>query len=228
MITINLRPGQKRKAAGASPLGGVQEGLKRFGASVRNPALAGAAAVLAVVVAGLAWLFVSTGSELAALEPQLEAARAEQRRYASVLADKRKQEALRDSLASQIGIIRGVDGDRYVWSHVLDEVARALPEFTWLTDIASVPPAPVDSSATDSVVKPRPAFVVQGRTVDIQAYTKFLRDLEASPWISDVTPLQANTVVEENRAVTAFSVRASFTSADSAYMRTVPLSQSVR
>jgi hypothetical protein len=35
-------------------------------------------------------------------------------------------------------------------------------------------------------------------------------------------------VVEEDRPVTAFSIRALFSRADSAYIRTVPLSQSVR
>ena len=64
--------------------------------------------------------------------------------------------------------------------------------------------------------------------MDIAAYTKFLRQLEASPWISDVVPQQATTVVESERAVTAFTIRASFARADSAYIRTVPLTQSVR
>ena len=71
-------------------------------------------------------------------------------------------------------------------------------------------------------------FTVNGRTVDIQAYTRFLRQLEASPWITEVTPVSAQTVVEKERPVTAFSIRATYRQADSAYIRTVPLSQSVR
>ena len=71
-------------------------------------------------------------------------------------------------------------------------------------------------------------FEIQGRTVDIQAYTRFLRQLEASPWVETVIPVSAQTVVEEERAVTAFTIRASFQRADSAYIRTVPFSQSVR
>ena len=69
---------------------------------------------------------------------------------------------------------------------------------------------------------------MNGRTVDIQAYTRFLRQLEASPWITDVTPVSAQTVVEKERPVTAFTIRATYSQADSAYIRTVPLSQSVR
>jgi hypothetical protein len=64
--------------------------------------------------------------------------------------------------------------------------------------------------------------------VDIQAYTRFLRQLEASPWITDVTPVSAQTVVEKERPVTAFTIRGTYRAADSAYIKTVPLSQSVR
>ena len=53
-------------------------------------------------------------------------------------------------------------------------------------------------------------FEVNGRTVDIQAYTRFLRQLEASPWITDVTPVSAQTVVEKERPVTAFTIRATY------------------
>ena len=42
---------------------------------------------------------------------------------------------MRDSLVAQITTIRTVDGDRYVWPHLLDEVTRALPAYTWLVDL---------------------------------------------------------------------------------------------
>ena len=96
--------------------------------------------------------------------------------------------------------------------------------------MAPVAPAPGDTTKkVDSVVvAPAVMFEVNGRTVDIQAYTRFLRNLEASPWITDVMPVSAQTVVEQERAVTAFQIRATYREADSAYIRTVPLSQSVR
>ncbi|MGH8940983.1 MAG: PilN domain-containing protein, partial [Actinomycetes bacterium] len=85
-----------------------------------------------------------------------------------------------------------------------------------------------DTTAAVPFVSPAVAFNVNGRTVDIQAYTRFLRQLEASPWITDVTPVSAQTVVEKERPVTAFTIRATYRQADSAYIRTVPLSESVR
>jgi Tfp pilus assembly protein PilN len=184
---------------------------------------------------------VGTGRQLATLEPQLEQTRAEHRRFKAFLTEKRHQEMIRDSLVAQIGVIRSVDGDRYVWSHLLDEVTKALPAYTWLTDlgsdVATTPgaapaPAPAPAAAkADSGAAPAKtpvAFSIIGRTVDIQAYTRFLRQLEASPWIMDVTPVSAQTVVEKDRPITAFTIRATYREADSAYIRTVPLSQSVR
>ena len=232
MITINLRPGLKRKRAG-SPFQGLGARLRGMGGSVKDPMLLAAASawVLAIGLLGVTWFM--TQRDLSALEPQLEQARAEHHRFKTFLAQKQKQELIRDSLLAQIGVIRAVDGDRYVWPHVLDEVSKALPAYTWLTNVEhfTVPPVapvtPADTAAADTTTQAM-AFMIEGRTVDIQAYTRFLRQLEASPWLHDVTAVSVNTVVEAERPVTAFTIRASFMQADSAYVRTVSLGESVR
>ena len=231
MITINLRPGQKRKRAG-NPLKDVGERFRALGTRVKDPLLIGAAAAWVIVAGFLAVSMFMTQRELSALEPRIEQARAEHTRFKTFLAQKRKQELIRDSLVAQIGVIRSVDGDRYVWPHILDEIARALPAYTWLTNVAIeantvVNTAVTDTTAVDSM-PPALQFRVEGRTVDMQAYTRFLRQLESSPWIEEVMAVEAKTVVEKERPVTAFTIRANFTRADSAYIRTVPLSESVR
>jgi Tfp pilus assembly protein PilN len=163
------------------------------------------------------------------LEPRLEQARQDNRRFKGLLQEKRRTEAIRDSLLAQISVIRTVDGNRYVWPHIMDEVTRALPAYTWLTQVDVLnTPAPTDTTGSDSLVNAPINFEIQGRTVAIESYTRFLRQLEASPWLSDVTPMQAQTVVEQDRPVTAFTIRATFQRADSAYIRTVPFSKSVR
>ncbi|HEX3235789.1 MAG TPA: PilN domain-containing protein [Gemmatimonadales bacterium] len=233
MITVNLRPNLKRKRAG-SPFQGALQGVRGLGGKIKDPLLLVAVASWVVVLGWLGFAILGTTRELSALEPQLEATRAEHRRFKSFLAEKRHQETIRDSLVAQIGVIRQVDGDRYVWSHVLDEVTRALPAYTWLITVgmASTPatpaPAPADTTKNAPPLPTMMQFEVNGRTVDIQAYTRFLRQLEASPWITDVTPVSAQTVVEKERPLTAFVIRASYRQADSAYIRTVPLSNSVR
>ena len=242
MITVNLRPDLKRKRA-RPPMQGVLEGVRGLASKVKDPVLLVAILSWAGVLGWLGYIGTTTSRELATLEPQLEQTRAEHRRFRAFLAEKRHQETIRDSLVSQISIIRTVDGDRYVWPHLFNEVTKALPAYTWLVDMGgSEPPPPppgapqpaakgaADTTNTKSEGASVPAiqFQVNGRTVDIQAYTRFLRQLEASPWITDVTPVSANTVVEKERPVTAFTIRGTYRQADSAYLRTVPLSQSVR
>ena len=248
MITVNLRPDLKRKRA-RRPLTGSLDGLRGLGSRIKDPVLLVAVLSWVGVLGWLGFVFLGTARELSALTPQLEQSRAENKRFKAFLAEKRHQETIRDSLVAQIGVIRTVDGDRYVWPHLLDEVTRALPAYTWLVDLgpagigntqtnrdAAPPPMATkpaagnkaDTTKVENAPPPPVQFEVNGRTVDIQAYTRFLRQLEASPWITDVTPVSAQTVVEKERPVTAFTIRATFRQADSAYIRTVPLSQSVR
>src|SRR5512132_1670649 len=217
MITVNLRPDLKRKRA-RRPLTGSLDGVRALGSRIKDPVLLLAVLSWVGVLGWLGFVFVGTTHELSALTPQLEQSRAENKRFKAFLAEKRHQETIRDSLVAQIGVIRTVDGDRYVWPHLLDEVTKALPAYTWLIDITPAaapapPPPPPNAKAADTTTAvpaapPAVQFTINGRTVDIQAYTRFLRQLEASPWITEVTPLNATTVVEQARAVTAFSIRA--------------------
>jgi Tfp pilus assembly protein PilN len=234
MITVNLRPGKRRKGSG-SPFNfkGMLDGFRGLGTKVKDPVLLAAVAGWVCVLGFLGFVYLNNVRQLYSLEPRLEQARTEHRRFKAFIADKRRQEQIRDSLLAQITVIRNVDGDRYIWAHLLDEVTKALPAYTWLVDLGSSAPAPKPAPRTpaDSAADTMPpalVFTLNGRTIDIQAYTRFLRQLEASPWIKDVTPVSAQTVVEHERPVTAFSIRATYASADSAYIRVAPFSQSVR
>jgi type IV pilus assembly protein PilN len=239
MITVNLKPGQKRKRAGTNPFKGLLDNFRELGNKVKDPLLLAAMGGWVCVLAWLGFLYLNTARQLYTLEPRLEQARSENRRFKTFLADKRRQEKIRDSLLAQITVIRAVDGDRYIWPHLLDEVTKALPAYTWLVDMSPLAAQPVAAtpspatpktkadSAADTTTPPL-TFQLNGRTIDIQAYTRFLRQLEASPWIENVTPVSAQTIVEKERPVTAFSIRATFSRADSAYIRTAPFSQSVR
>jgi len=226
MITINLRPGARRAAGSTADR--LKDALQRVGTRVKEPMLLLAVAVVAVVAVVLLWIGVGIATERSRLKPQLESVRQESRRFRNIVAQKRREETIRDSLLTQIQVIRTVDGDRYIWPHVMDEVAKALPPYTWLVNIQTLTPSAAVLDTADATKPLDLKLQIDGRTVDIQAYTRFLRQLEASPWLRDVQPVSARTVVEGDRPVTAFAIRAVFNRADSAYIRTVPLSQSVR
>jgi Tfp pilus assembly protein PilN len=239
MIEINLLPGKKKAAKGT----GFQLAMPDFKgliAQVKDPWLIGAIVAWVIVGGGGALLFITERARLAAAESRLESIKTEKRRYDIVIAQKRAAEKVRDSLVYEITVIRDIDADRYIWPHVLDQATKALPPYTWITHISSStaivaglggaagqPAQPVavneDSAGVSSV-----RVSIDGRTVDIQAYTTFLRQLAASPWFTEVTPASSQTVIEADRPVTAFNVTVRYRVADSVYIRTVPLVQSVR
>src|SRR5881396_944539 len=129
MIEINLLPGKKKKAAGGGA--GFKLALPDFRgllASIKNPwLLAASAASLIVVGGGLLW-FITQSTRLRV---------AQNRRIEAVIAQKRQSERIRDSLVAEINVIRGIDADRYIWPHVLDQITKALPPYTWLTGISA-------------------------------------------------------------------------------------------
>jgi len=236
MIEINLIPGKKKAAKGAG-FSLAMPDFKALIAQVKDPFLIIAVGAWVLVGGGGALLFITDRARLAAAESRLESIRTEKRRYDIVIAQKRQAEKVRDSLLYQINVIRDIDADRYIWPHVLDQATKALPPYTWITGIQSVtaivapPPGQPNGPVMverDSTGRPAVKVAIAGRTVDIQAYTTFLRQLAASPWFTDVTPAASQTVIEADRPVTAFTVTVSYRIADSVYIRTVPLVQSVR
>jgi Tfp pilus assembly protein PilN len=151
---------------------------------------------------------------------------AEYRRYRNLLQQKRRAERLRDSLVAELEAIREIDSDRYVWPHVMEEVTKALPDYTWLTSLEAITPRVEEG--VDSVVKPPVRFTVEGRTSDLAAYTRFVSQLTMSPWIQNAEFGAVQSVMEQDRPVNSFTVTATFRVADSAFIRTVPVQQSVR
>ena len=231
MIEINLLPGQKRKAPGGGKL--RMPDFRQAMAQVKDPWLLAAIAAAVIAIGGNGAFYFLNTARLNRLELTLRGVQAEKRRYDAVVAQKRQAERARDSLAAEMNIIRGIDADRYIWPHILDEITKALPAYTWITNITTnAPAAPatttsgtvaVDSSASNTVLDS-----IDGRTVDIQAYTTFMRQLAASPWLVDVMPTRATTVIEQDRPVTQFNIALRYRQADSLYIRTVPLVESVR
>ena len=236
MIEINLTPGASRKSKGRSAafsLAGVIGDRK----SSRDPFLL--AAVVSLIVAGgtvgtMHFTQSRTASELAAREEQ---AVADSTRFAAVLRQRRSAEAKRDSVLSQLKVIRAIDADRFIWPHVMDEVSRALPPFTWLKTLAVSAPqvSPIPAYAPGDTTQPPPSatpelpkFRIVGNTVDIQALTRFMKLLEASPFIQNVQLARSEMALVEGKEVTEFSLDAMYERPDSSMIVLTPVSLSVR
>ncbi len=253
MLQINLLPGAKKSTRGGSSfdLAGTLGGL---GDRIRDPWLIGATSAVILSIATVGVLFTSQQASASELTQKLETAVRDSTRYATVLAARRKLTAERDSVHRQLQIIRTIDDNRYNWAHILDEVSRALPAFTWLTILeqtskaplppgadstrksaANASPAAAKPAAVDSVVKPDTInvhpdlnFRIVGQTVDIQALTMFMRQLESSPFIQRVSLTRSEIVVVENKDVTQFELTAAFEVPPAGVVRTSPLTVPVR
>ena len=249
MIEINLLPGAGRKTRGArASSAGIGSALSGMVAGVKDPFLiaAVAAAVLAVVAVG--GMYTLQQRRVATLDERAQRAQQDSVRYAAVLGDRSRAEAQRDSALLQLNIIKGIDNTRFVWPHVMDEVSRALPAYTWLTMIVqtSAPPTPVEpataarpagaaGAAGDNAAARDTAQIVEnmkfqivGQTVDIQALTRFMRQLEASMFIQNVNLTKSDVVQVEGKEITEFTLTAEYEQPDSSAIRTVPLSLQTR
>lgn len=122
-----------------------------------------------------AYLALSIRGRAAGLGEALDEAVADSVRSAALIAKMRTLEARRDSIAARVSIIQEIDGRRYLWPRIMDEVAGVLPAEAWLTRLAQVasPEGPA-------------RFEVEGVTRDNFSLTRFWNGLESSPFIRNV------------------------------------------
>jgi Tfp pilus assembly protein PilN len=247
MIEINLLPGSGKKSRGPGIGAGFSAGLARIVANVKDPYLLGCIASIGISATAIVLLLITQRARESSLVEKEQKLVQDSTRYATVVAEKRRAEAQRDSVLRQVNIIRSIDDDRFVWSHIMDEVSRVIPQYTWITGIAQTS-AVVSAAATpdSTAVKPkadslrsagadtavnRPtlSFRIVGQTVDIQALTRFMRFLEASPFISNVQLAKTTRViVEGSNEVTDFQLDADYELPDPAAIRRVPFTLSLR
>ncbi len=219
MIEINLLPGRKKKrsvGAGAS--------LKGLLERVKDPLLATAVGVWVIVLAGAAFIFTSENRKVKGLQEEVAEISGEAEHFRTVIQGRRQQQDLHDLLISEFEEIRSIDASRFVWSHVMEEVTQALPEYTWIVGLEFIPqPTPAVTDPAPEAAPPAPTrFTVDGRTSDIGAYTRFLRQLGTSQWLTNIVPGATSTLIEENRPIIAFVVTGTYRQADSAFINVTP------
>ena len=225
MIEINLLPGPRKKRAAAA--GFQMPDFSALVAKVKDPLLIGAVASWVVVLAAVVVLFTVESRRLVALKEEQSRVEAEARRFQALINQKRKEERLRDSLVTELDAIRTIDRERYVWPHILEEVTKAVPDYTWLQSVALLGGAG-PAEAGDTTAAPAMRILIDGRTSDMGGYTRLLRQLGNSPWLTNVVAGATRTITENDKPIVSFTVTATFRQADSAFIRTVPVLESVR
>ncbi len=243
MIEINLLPGAGKKPRSRGVGLDMAALATNVAARIRDPYLICAVAAVCLATAAVGGMHWGQLAQSAALDERLQKAEQDSIRFATVIREKHKAEAQRDSVAKQLGLIRSIDSKRFVWPHIMDEVSRALPPYTWLTSLAQTNsvaaaapaatpekhPAGASADSADSTASQQGVrFRVVGNTVDIQALTRFMKLLEASPFVENVQLVKSALIIVDGKEVTEFQLDAAYQSPDSSVIRTVPISLAVR
>ncbi|MEO7823171.1 MAG: PilN domain-containing protein [Gemmatimonadaceae bacterium] len=223
-----------------------------IGEKITDKFLLGGVGAAALSIAVIAVLFVSQATRASSLEEAEMKAVKDSTQFSAVLNAKSKAESARDSLYKQIAIIKSIDDTRYLWSHLMYEISNALPQYTWLKEITqtSAPKsvaaadttrrAPTDTATSSKAKADRERalkarsdsllaqakdikFRLVGHTVDIQALTRFMKSLEASPFIQNVQLTRSDLVQNEGKEVTEFSLEAETQAPPAFAIKTVPL-----
>ncbi|HEU4561974.1 MAG TPA: PilN domain-containing protein [Longimicrobium sp.] len=230
MIEINLLPaGAARRPAARRE----RAGMKLPGADPRVAALAVAALLVLVLGAFAFWRQSAKEGELTG---QIERERADSLRLARTIALMKSMESRRDTIEQKMAVIRSVDGRRYQWPHLMDEISRAVPPYTWLTRVAATAapaPAPAPAPAAGDSAKaaapalppapPPPGFTLEGSAATTQALTRFMKNLEGSAFIRDVALVTSEQTQTQGRTYLKFTLEARWEQPDSTLVETVPV-----
>jgi Tfp pilus assembly protein PilN len=213
VIEINLLPSStgRRNARGGS---GKTFGLPKLPAIGADPWYLGLGAAAALVLVFGGWSFWSTSGATTRLQAQIEQEVTDSTRYATTIALVTALTERQDTIRQKIEVIRSVDTRRFVWPRILDEISRSLPAFTWVTSL---------SSSDGPEVPGGPAITLEGAAGSTQALTRFMKNLEASPVLRDVTLVTTEQVNSEGRAFNRFTLEARYELPDSAFIETVPV-----
>ena len=255
MIEINLLPGTKRKGRKGGGGGGASLSMPRLDVSawiesarerIREPWLIGGVAVAVITLAAIGTLYARQASRESTLEVAIQRAVQDSTRFASVLKEREMAEAKRDTVLRSLNLIRAIDDDRFVWPHVMDEVSRALPPYTWIVSlgftgagqgqqaVTTVAAAPVTEGGKrrkmiqTAIPRDSVRIRVVGNTVDIQALTRFMTQLESSPFLMQVQLAKSERANDNGKEVTQFQLDMLYSRPEPSQVRRVPLAVSVR
>jgi Tfp pilus assembly protein PilN len=209
LIQVNLLPGGKKGAA-KSKGAGFSLKLPEIKGLPADKWTLGAAAAIIVALAGIGFLFMSVRSDREETQVALDEAVQDSARFADLIARTALLTARRDSIAQKVGIIQGIDQNRYIWPHLLDELSRALPDYTWLSEVTQTSNEPI-------------SVRLVGQAGNNFALTVFMEQLEASAFLQGVTLIQSQQELVAQQVVSGFTLEVQYLQPPMEFLQTVPL-----
>ena len=218
MIEVNLLPSGKKRSA-KSRGAGFSFQLPKIGNLPTDNWALGTGGVGVVVVLAALFMFLSVRGQREEVQVQLAEAVQDSARFADLIARTTLLTARRDSIAQRVEIIQEIDQGRFVWPHLLDEIGRALPDYTWLTDLVQVSPGDPTT------------LRLNGQAGNNFALTVFMEQLEASAFLRGVTLIQSQQEFigpsGNQQVVSGFSLEVDYVQPPMEFLQTVPLFEGV-
>lgn len=242
MIEINLIPAAQRKQPSPANME-VGEAFRELASRLQiDRLLVGSIALFVAGLCAVAGMWYVQQKSYVDVKAREAKAHSDSLRFAQVITQRTIAVAVRDSVARQLRIVNRIDDSRFVWPHVLEAVSRALPNYTWLISIqqtsavASMTPeidaglftsadAAKVAAVADSTLKASQdlKLTIVGQTVDVQAITRFWKELEASPFLLDVHLMKTELVaVQSGKEATQFTLEMRYQQPDASAIRRAP------
>lgn len=151
-----------------------------------------------VLLAGAVFLYFDQNRRVAAIEERIDAAKQDSTRYSRAIERIREIESSQGAIVARIEAIQTVDQGRFRWAHTLEEVSRALPEYTWLTSMTRK-----DELGENQIE-------ITGVTYSNLTLTQFMTGLESSPYLENVGLIGSTRSQVDGVDVTSFALVASY------------------
>jgi type IV pilus assembly protein PilN len=186
MIRINLLASERRQAKSAPK-----------GLLLAQKITVVGSLILVLTALGIGWRYWTLGQMAATTERELNDARREEQRLAGILKEVAQFEARREQLQQRASLIDELRRGQSAPVHMVDQISRALPEMTWLTEMRQ--------EGFD--------ITIQGRCLSLTSLSDFVGNLEASRYFKRPVEILSSEVVSGQQGAPdtiQFTVRGSF------------------
>jgi Tfp pilus assembly protein PilN len=187
MIRINLLATERRAAKAVSR--GMEAGQKLMVVG---------SLILVITLAALGWRYWALGQQAAQIEEDIAAAQREEARLQEILRQVEEFEARKVMLEARLALIDELRKGQNAPVHMIDQMSRALPDMTWLTNVTQA----------------GYTLTIQGRCLTLTSLSDYIGNLEGSRYFIRPVEIVESTVVPGDGKTTpdliAFTIRGTF------------------
>ena len=186
MIRINLLASERRSAKAAP---GFQAGQKMMVIG---------SLVLVLTAVGVGWRFWALGQQKSEVARQIEVSKREEARLQEILRQVNDFEARKVMLEARLALIDELRKGQNAPVHMVDQLSRALPDMTWLTNVAQA----------------GYTLTIQGRCLTLTSLSDYIGNLEGTRYFMRPVEIVESAVVPGDGKTTPdliqFTIRGTF------------------